>query len=82
VLDVVRAHGGDHHVAGDAEVACGLDQLHRGAEVDGLLALRPAARAGAGGEHDRLGGADVLVRVVGLEVAEDGLCAGACRSAA
>ena len=34
------------------------------AEVDGLLALRPAPGAGAGGEDDRVGAADVRAQVV------------------
>ena len=42
------------------------------AEVDGLLALRPAAGPGARGEHDRLRAADVRAQVVVLEIAEHG----------
>ena len=39
------------------------------------LALGPAARAGAGGEHDRLRTADVRAHVVVLEIAQDGVSA-------
>ena len=55
----------------------GPHELHRAAEIDGLLALRPAARARAGSEdhgvralHERR---DV---VLGLEVADHRLGAG------
>ena len=57
-------------------MAGGLDQLDRAAVVHGLLALRAAARAGAGGEDDGLRLADGLGDpvVVGLlEVADDRL---------
>ena len=67
---VARAHRGDHQVAAHAERLGGLDQLDRAAVVDGALALGPAAGAGAGGEHDRVGGAEVRGRVVLLEVAQ------------
>ena len=58
---------------GDAEFLRGLDALQRAAEVDRLLALRPAPGSRAGGEDDRVGAADVRPDVIGLEVAEHGM---------
>ena len=52
----------------------GLDELHRGAEVDGLLALGPAAGPRARGEHDRVRAAHGVAQVVGrLHVEHDRL---------
>ena len=47
VLRMVRVDRADHHVALHPRV----HQLHRGAEVNRLLALGPAPGTGAGGEH-------------------------------
>ena len=49
----------------------GVDQLDGGAEIHRLLALRPAARSRARGEHDRVGALDERREVVlGLHVAD------------
>src|SRR4029077_7590982 len=56
---------------GNAEVAGRFHRLDGRAVVDRPLALRPAPRAGTGGEHDRVGGADVRTQVIAaLEIAE------------
>jgi len=65
---------GDDHEPGDAQVA---GRFHRGdgrAVVDRPLTRWPAPGPGAGGEHDRVGGADVRAQVVAaLEIAQHGL---------
>ena len=52
---ILRADRRDDHEARHAGRLGGLDALHGGAEVDGVLALRPGAGTGAGGEDDRVG---------------------------
>ena len=62
-----RAH---HHVPPRARGLRGLEQLHRRAQVDGLLSLRTAAGTGSGGEHDGVGAFDEGGQVLlGLHVA-------------
>ena len=69
---VVGAHRADDHVARDPVRLRGVDQLHRAAEIDRLLALGAAPGTGARGEHDRVGARDRAgdVGVFGLEVAQ------------
>ena len=57
-----------HHIAADPGRLGRRDQLHGAAEVHRPLALRAAARPGAGGEDDSVGARDGLGdrRVVGL----------------
>ena len=71
-LDVLHPDRGDDHEAVHAQLARGLHALDGRAEVDGLLALRPAAGPGARREHDRLRAADVRAQVIVLEIAEHG----------
>jgi hypothetical protein len=69
----VGADRGDDHEPGDAEVAGHFHRPDSRAVVDRPLALWPAPRPGASGEHDRVGGADVRAQVVAaLQIAQHG----------
>ena len=67
----IRPDRADHHVTVHADRQGSVDELHGTTQVDGPLPSRTAARARAGGEHQHVGGLDVLGKArVGIQVAE------------